>query len=804
MKWRENQVQIKLTLLLIIGIIGICSICFFGHNAFTSLRESVKEFQYPDQKIKLLSNLSDQTNNTDQFLRLYTITKQKAYIHKYNKSADSVNQLFKMYRNYISGDTFKTRQIDTIQIWWNKKLEENKELIKLNNDKPDILVISKLVDQSKDTTLYSTQIHNEKIIHDSLVIIKKIPFNNEQRRGLVSKVKKMFDKKEEVDLVVDSSENMALQLYSYTYKEQDTVFTDTLVKLEAFNKVDKAQVKNVLQEKMQHDTIVNLKRLAVIEKDFFIRNRIFNQIKNIQKQEQADALINITAIQNISNETINQIFWIFLFILFTCICLYILLIMDTYRIKRYEEKLILEKQNYQNLANNRSQFLSMMAHELRTPLQSIIGFSDLLYQQNKSAPDKTHHYSEIIKKSSTHLLQTINLLLDRSKIDSGKLELEHISFNLKVCIEDVFESLSMQAQDKKINYLHNSDLPDDLFVLSDGFRLKQILYNLLSNAIKFTENGDVRLTVSTFLDTEKYIQIRFEISDTGIGIPANKLDQLFDEYNQLSTATGRLFGGTGLGLVITKKTLALFSSEFIILSQENKGTSFSFDILFEKSPHIQEKSPHVYKHLNVSILLVDDDNYNLLYTHQLLSRYVTHVYVAGSLEETQTILEQTIPDIVLCDLYIHESMGTEIIPFVAANTKIIFMSADHDRLAQLKELNYATLAKPYSIEEILSIISDSGIRTTNATKFHDASEDIHRKSLIDKLHLLKIALQNKDYVNIESLLHQIKTAFGYLAQWDEIKQIQKIESTYSVHKNNETLYLSTTDLYKHWKTFYSS
>ncbi|HSY61668.1 MAG TPA: response regulator [Cytophaga sp.] len=204
----------------------------------------------------------------------------------------------------------------------------------------------------------------------------------------------------------------------------------------------------------------------------------------------------------------------------------------------------------------------------------------------------------------------------------------------------------------------------------------------------------------------------------------------------------------------------------------------------------------------MSVLLVDDDNYNLLYTHQLLSKYM-QIHVAGSLEETQHFLEQTTPDIILCDLYIHESIGTEIIPFVPVDTKIIFMSADHDRLMHLKEAGYMILAKPYSIEDILNIISNSGIKTTESVKSNEPSEDIHRTSLNDKLQSLEVVLQNKDHASIESLLHQIKTTFGYLNQWEEIKHIQKIENTYSVHNSTEALCTNTSELYARWKILYS-
>jgi len=794
MKWRKNQIQIKLTLLLIIGIVGIFSICLFTNHAFQSLRVTLKEFQYPDQKIKYLNNLSEQINNVDQFLRLYSITNKPLYLQKYNTAIDSVHTLFKTYQNYVLNDTFKRQQIDTIQFWWQNKLAENKDLLTLHRDKPDILIIGKIIDDTKDTTLFSTQVNNEKTIRDSLVIIKKIPVSYEQKTGILYKVKKVFERKPEDELSTDSAndKNIDVQLFSYTYKKQDTTFTDTLVKVEPLNKAAKASVKNVLQEKLEFDTIVNLKRLAIIEKDFIIRNRISKQIKMILKQEQADAEKNIDTIQNISTDAVNRIFWIFLFILFACVCLYLLLVLDTYRIRKYEKQLIQEKQNYLDLANNRSQFLSMMAHELRTPLQSIVGFSDLLDQHKKSASNKSFHYTEIIKKSSLHLLQTINLLLDRSKIDAGKLELDYISFNLSECIKDVFESLSIQANEKNIVYSLVSDIPENLIVYSDSFRLKQVLYNLLNNAIKFTHQGHVILTCRSLKQVDNSIRVNFKISDTGIGIPKNKIKHLFEEYNQLDRSKERLFGGTGLGLVITKKILELFPSKLFVHSEEQKGTNFLFDLYFETRSSIPLPKTISHKTNTFSILIVDDDHYNLLYIHQLLNTSFQNVYIASSIAEALTYLRAEQIDVVLCDLYINDKMGSDLIAHISANTKIIFMSADHEELNILKE-KYLILPKPFTTETLL--------HTLNAVSFTytDNSEGIHKESLEEKIRNLENAITNLDSKSVLFYLHQIKTALGYLNLWDEIKNVQQLESNYSFTHSDQDLFNNTSALIADWK-----
>ena len=806
MKWNENQVQIKLTLLVIIGIFGITSICFFANRAFKSLRIAVNEFQYPDQKIKILNSLLEHTNHSDQFLRLYSITKKNQYLNKYNETLDSADNLFESYKKYIQNDTAKISQIDSIQMWWNNKVADNKALLKLNSDKPNILVIGKIIDDSKDTTLFSTQIYNEKTIRDSLVIIKRIPVDQEQKTGLRYKVKHIFEKKEdEDDPTLDSTnDNMDIQLFSYTYKEQDTTITDTLVRIEPFNKTIKTSVKNVLHERLIYDTIVNLKRLEIIEKDFIIRNKIDKQIKIIQKQEQADAQNNISTIQNISTKAINQIFIVFLLILITCLCLYVVLVLDNYKIKRYEQRLINEKQNYQNLANNRSEFLSMMAHELRTPLQSIIGFSDLLYRQKNKVLDKSTHYSEIIKNSSTHLLQTINLLLDRSKIDAGKIELENIPFNLSECIEEVFNSLSIQANEKPFLYTIESDIPGTLIVNSDSFRLKQIFYNLLNNAIKFTNQGKVSLICKLSQQKEDRVAVHFKITDTGIGIPKEKTKRLFQNYEQLDKSTGRLFGGTGLGLVITKKILELFNSSLTIQSNENIGTTFSFNLTFEKSTIQHSPIVTTLNHSEATLLIIDDDNSNLLYTYQLLNNSFKSIHIANSIEEGIQLTQSINPDIILCDLYINNSLGTELLQYISAKTKIVFMSADHDYLNELKKQNHSILPKPFTVENISTILNEVNIDIPINIHVTTVSEPIHIDSLLEKIKMIESFIQQNDVESVLFYLHQIKTTLGYLNYWEEIKEIQKEETVYALYKNEITFKKSISILLNKLRNNYSS
>jgi len=288
------------------------------------------------------------------------------------------------------------------------------------------------------------------------------------------------------------------------------------------------------------------------------------------------------------------------------------------RVEKQNSELKTLNQSLQKASDVKSDFLANVSHEIRTPMNGIIGMTGILNRTTLDSDQKS--YVNTIKSSAENLMVIINDILDYSKLDSEKLRLEKSTFQLQTAVEEVVDLLKPSLQDKGLELIVYLEPEVSGDYCGDVIRLKQVLINLLNNAIKFTEKGEVLLTVERVADEGGFSQVKFEIKDTGIGMSAATLENLFESFMQADTSTTRKYGGTGLGLSICKKLVALMGGRIWAESELGKGSSFYFTTILESEEALAQ-SQREEKLAGLRALVVDDNTTNLRILVKQLSNW---------------------------------------------------------------------------------------------------------------------------------------------------------------------------------------
>ncbi len=490
-----------------------------------------------------------------------------------------------------------------------------------------------------------------------------------------------------------------------------------------------------------------------------------------------------------------------------------------------------EKEVAEQTAQLKQQFMANMSHEIRTPMNAIVGMTSLLMSKNP-LPEQMK-YLKAIQQSADNLLVIINDILDLSKIEAGKIVIEQTDFSLREVTNSVRDMLMFKAEEKGLQFKVNVEEEIPVRVIGDPTRINQVLINLAGNALKFTEKGYIEVRVTIQKKAEKKYWLKFEVIDTGIGISPDYVSKIFESFTQAGTDVARKFGGTGLGLTISKQLVELMGGEIGVTSELGKGTTFfaiipltesDVQVVEQKTSAVDEQT---MKKLNdVKLLLVEDNEFNRMVAEDTLKELLPNITIDIAINGQEAVdrVQEEQYDIVLMDIQMPVMDGVTATRTIrttlsapAKDVKIIAMTANvlQEDVAQYFNTGMnAYVSKPFQVDELLLKMAavlegQTPAMQGNTTVKNTIVAEPAMPSLPDKitdmqflrqfaggndekmtkyvgmflengpklLNTIEQSLQSKDYAAVKIAAHSMKPQLSYMGVKEDVSHIFLIEQT---------------------------
>jgi signal transduction histidine kinase/CheY-like chemotaxis protein len=788
-------------LLAVVAIVLAAGTTYFSFN---NLLTEVDELSAPNEKLLKINRLFEFITQLDQRQR-----------------AEAIRNPFQPYKQFLRQSQALTRSVDSLLLytWTSNQQRQRIQTMKQILTRRDYYLIEYLKlrsviynnrNQQQFDSLANALLTTLQPT-DSTVTTKQQKMTTTTYLTESPKKPNFFSrlfggkKKETPTPLAEVKEELKVTIDTLAIHQSDSTVKELGRLMKTMEQTKQLQNKQLLQ-----------RELELINTNVVLMNHLLSVLQEVENEEiLAVERNNAEAVSLVKSSSRHIGIIITVFFLLAAVLIFLILV-DISKSNYYRLQLVESKKEAERLGQVKQRFLSNMSHEIRSPLQSIIGYSEQLTAQ-KNDESSVH----AIQNASKHLLQIANEVLDYSRLDSNTFSLELVPFRLSEVIAEVAASTQILADQKKIVFeWHNESLPDFL-LMGDPFRLKQLLYNLLSNAIKFTTEGKVTLRAKAHIDL--YITCTFSVLDTGIGMDATEVTKIFGEFEQAHPRIHEKFGGSGLGLAIVKKLVTLLNGEISVTSEPGRGSEFTVELKFERArvnalASVQPKDKEI-EDVQQNIVLIDDDQLILNLCGIILRKNQTP-FVALSQPKLALTHDFSNATIVFIDIRMPEINGASVAQEIRKKYPILKLVAftAHALPEEQKELLASgfdqLLLKPFLEKDFLRIVygqSDLGRFSSAASSFDLEGlkkmvdyDDALFQSIINDFCMeskedaekIQSAMLTNDPAQVGESIHKLVSRTGQLGLNELSEKLESIEIRLSQNTPLDSLKINVGEIQK--------
>ena len=704
--------KFKFVLIFLILAVTLSTIGYYGQTTLSELIDSVQEESKPNYRLNLIQDISSSLLIGENSLNRFSVTKLPHDLDNYRAMTATIGAKLDSFNSLSITNRKNLQEAQQLNDLIKEKVMIANRLIKLKDQENTSIATNRILHaikkQEQRLAEESLKIESREIGSIELPTLLDTPLSDlskepeEKKPGLF---KKLLGRKKKSDESEEATKGPSITWYDTTavvnpvFDYQKPIETDEIKNL----------VTRIGEEEKEFNKRLSNKELDLLISDKEVSERLNRLIGSIESQEQIISDQRAQRAAELTAQT-REIMSRTIIISLVTICFLLgVIFVDFSRLKKKRAQLKIAKEEAERLARIKQDFLATMSHEIRTPLTAIVGFTEQL--KTVKEQEKIDEYTEIIRKSSHHLLNLVNDILDYARLEAGSVKSHSVAFHPQQEIEEVMGLFQAQAKEKNILLVNQSNV-NDLVLMGDSFRYKQILINLVSNGLKFTESGAVTVKAQY-----QNAQLVTSITDTGVGIPKSHVARIFKEFEQADTSTTRNYGGTGLGLTIVNKLIELLEGTIEVESEPEVGTTFTISLPFEESNKEVVITPvmdiETVDLSGLKICIVDDEPFNLELQRTILEQHQAEVTMVQDPELTFEIMAHQEFDMIILDLHMPKVSGFELAQKIRLNenssVRLLASTASTtpEDFQGIEEAGFDDwITKPFTTEELVTKISN--------------------------------------------------------------------------------------------------